>query len=307
MSRALMIAALIMAFVAGGLEPAGAAPSGTAISDPFQLGWPGYPPTVLADGRASTEIDCTPGSLQCVDRVVAEMQRRSDALGCTHDAVFAYVYLRTTQGYRQAVEDPNFFADNAFVNHEDAVFADTYFRAHDRFRAGALAEVPPAWRVAFHVAATKQVTGFGNMLLGMNAHINRDLPFVLNAIGLRDPRGASRKPDHDRVNDILAVVNRYVLFEVIQRYDPDAGAGQAPSTTMDAKSLQNLVTRWREQAWVNAQRLAAARTTSQRLDVARSIEEKAEATALGLQSAWAYRPGEDSGARDAYCAARAAS
>jgi hypothetical protein len=70
------------------------------------------------------------------------MQQRLDALGCQHDAVFALVYLLTTQEYRRAVEDPHFFADNAYVNHEDALFADFYFRAHDRFRAATLADVP---------------------------------------------------------------------------------------------------------------------------------------------------------------------
>jgi hypothetical protein len=317
MSRALIAAALVVLLVAAVPRPADAAPSGTPPrttptvptpnSDPFRLGWPAYTPVVPGDARASTEAGCTPGSTACVDNVVAEMQRRVASLGCSHDGVFGYVYLRTTQQYRQAVTDPAFFRDNAFVNHEDAVFADTYFRAQDGFRAGTLAEVPPAWRIAFHVASIRKVTSLGNMLLGMSAHINRDLPFVLNAIGLVDANGVSRKPDHDRVNDILAVVNRYALYEVSQRYDPTAGDGRSAATTMDYHALQNTVTRWREQAWTNATALAAARTPDARLTVARSIEAQAAATALGLQTSYAYGPGETSTPRDAYCAAHAAS
>jgi hypothetical protein len=298
-TRALMtVAALVFCITAAGTAPAGAS---TPHDDPFRLGWPAYAATVLADTTASTEIDCTPGSVACVDNVVVEMQRRVDQLGCAHEAVFAFVYLRTTQEYRRAVADPHFFADNAFVNHEDALFADTYFDAHDRYRAGALAQVPPAWRIAFHSSEQRQLSALGDMLLGMNAHINRDLPFVLHAIGLVDEEGRSRKADHDRVNDILALVNRYVLFEVSLRYDPTAIDGRTPATTMDARSLQSLVTRWREGAWRNAELLAAARTPAQRLQVARTIETQAGAMALSLLSTYANSPTTDVAARDAHC------
>jgi hypothetical protein len=309
MSRAVIAAALIAALVVGGSIPAvSAAPAPPdPLSDPFALGWPTYNPTVLADRAASTETGCVRGTVACVDNVVAAMQARLGPLGCAHDAVFALVYLRTTEEYRRAVSDPTFFADNAYVNHEDALFADTYLQAFDRFHAGNLAEVPPAWRIAFHAAGGKEVTSLGNMLLGMSAHINRDLPFVLNAIGLVSPQGVSRKADHDRVNAILAVVNRYALYEVSLRYDPTAGDGHAANTTMDSKSLQNLVTRWREQAWANAELLARARTPAQRLQVATAIETQAAATARSLRTSYRHGPGDDVAARDAFCAAHLAS
>ena len=55
----------------------------------------------------------------------------------------------------------------------------------------------PARGRSHDAAKGRQVTGLGNLLLGMNAHINRDLPFVLYSIGLTAPDGSSRKPDHD--------------------------------------------------------------------------------------------------------------
>jgi hypothetical protein len=165
--------------------------------------------------------------------------------------------------------------------------------------------VPPAWRITFYAARERKVTGLGDMLLGMNAHITRDLPFVLYAVGLVDASGVTRKADHDRVNDILAVVNGYALYEAALTFDPTIGDGHAPNTTMDSRSLQNLVTRWREQAWSDAQRLAAARTPAARLQVAKTIDDRAAASALGLLQTYRLSPGEDSSARDAYCAARA--
>ena len=38
---------------------------------------------------------------------------------CDHDGIFALAYLRTTEEYRRTIEDPTFFEDTAFVNHED--------------------------------------------------------------------------------------------------------------------------------------------------------------------------------------------
>ena len=108
------------------------------------------------------------------------MNRRFDPLAdsCDHDAIFALSYLRTTEEYRRTIEDPDFFEDTGFVNHEDAVFAAYYFDAYDDWRHDRTTEVPPAWRIAFQAADDGEVSAAGNMFLGMNAHIQRDLPFV---------------------------------------------------------------------------------------------------------------------------------
>src|SRR3546814_16118662 len=68
----------------------------------------------------------------------------------------------------------------------------------DDWHRGAVADVSPAWRIAIDSAERQAVTGTGSVFLGMNAHVNRDLPFVLAEIGLVNPDGTSRKPDHDR-------------------------------------------------------------------------------------------------------------
>jgi hypothetical protein len=301
--RALVSTVVVVVCVGVSATPVSALPGvPSPQDDPFFLNWPAFLPAVPVDFTASTENDCPRGTVGCVDNVVREMTRRLSHLACAHDAPFAFVYLRTTQEYRRAVEDPHFFADNAFVNHEDTVFADFYFRAYDRYRNGNLAEVPPAWRIAFQSADARKVTGMGDILLGMNAHINRDLPFVLNAIGLVGPQGASRKPDHDKVNAVLAVVTEYVLQEAAARYDPTIDDGDVPFTTLDQEVLLSLVQAWREVAWRNAELLSAAPTLADRLNVARLIEDQAAATALTLRTTYAYGLLRNSSSRDAYCA-----
>jgi hypothetical protein len=268
---------------------AGVAPSAAGTyDDPFYLGWPTFVPAVPTDFEASTEKDCKKGSVQCVDKVIREMTRRYNAIGCHHDSAFAFTYLLTTEEYRRAVEDPDFFTDNAFVNHQDVVFADVYFEAHDDWRAGRVDEVPPAWRVAFDAADRQAVSGMGSILLGMNGHVNRDLPFVLHAIGLVKPDGTTRKVDHDRVNAFLNAVNKYLLNEAARYLDPTIDDGDVPGTTIDNSAAVQLLFTWREQAWRNAERLATAGSDAERLRIAQEIEEAAAYEGLMIRTAYAY-------------------
>jgi hypothetical protein len=244
---------------------------------------------------------CADGAPSCVDETIATMRARFAVLGqqCDHRAVFALAYLRTTQTYKWARDLPGFFADTAWVNHEDALFAEYYFNAYDNWAAGRRTSVPAAWLAAFDAARDRRVTGAGDVLLGMNAHINRDLPYVLAAIGLTRPDGTSRKPDHDKVNEFLATVVDPLLAELVARFDPTGfDIGLVPDAL-----LQQIVS-WREQAWRNAERLAAAATPLARAIVVLDIESSAAAQAAFLTTLTSYLPPlSTTGPRDAHCAA----
>ena len=197
------------------------------------------------------------------------MQRRFDPLAqsCDHDSIFALAYLRTTEEYRRTIEDPTFFEDTPFVNHEDAVFARLYFDAYDAWHAGPPPTSPPAWAIAFQAAADRAVTAQGNLSLGINAHVQRDLPFALAGIGLVKPDGSSRKPDHDRVNVFLNRVTDDLYAEIARRFDPTIDDANLPGTADDAGVFQ-LIPTWREIAWRNAERLVTPPRPRQRAQVA---------------------------------------
>ena len=199
-------------------------------------------------------------------------------------------YLRTTQEYRRSVADGTFFQDTNFVNHQDAVFAEMYFEAYDAWHEGDAPGTPPAWRVAFDAADRGLVTGTGNLLLGMSAHVNRDLAFVLAEIGLVRPDGSSRKDDHDKVNEFLNRVMEPLLAEAAARFDPTVDDGQLPWTTLDETALLQMLVGWREAAWRNAERLVAAPTPAARAQVAADIEAFAEAEGKAIVAATAYGP-----------------
>ena len=144
------------------------------------------------------------------------------------------------------------------------------------------------------------MSGQGNLLMSMNAHINRDMPFLLEALGLTDPKGASRKPDHDRGNRVLHPLYDDVLRELAARYDPTVDDIDAPGTLYDDTAIFQILQGWREGVWRNAELLAAADTIQQRRAVAEYIENYALGIAQMIKSGTTI---SDSSARDAHCAA----
>jgi hypothetical protein len=141
-----------------------------------------------------------------VAEVVAKMQDRLDRLPASkqHRAAFLGTYLRTTVAVGKAVEDAA-FEDPDWVEHWDAEFAELYLQAHDADLAGEL--VPRPWRLAFDAPA--ELPALRHVLLGINAHVNYDLPQAMLAVISPDDFTDSvlitrRQRDHERIDGVLA-------------------------------------------------------------------------------------------------------
>ena len=141
-----------------------------------------------------------------IDYAVAELQRRLDELPAGLDVrrTFIATYLRTTVAVGRAI-DKAFFEDPAWVARWDAVFAGLFLVAHDADLRGA---VPPRpWRLAF--GASPELRPLQHLLLGINAHINYDLPQALLAVISDEEFGDSvlierRRRDHERIDGVLS-------------------------------------------------------------------------------------------------------
>ncbi len=281
-------------------------PARAMADDNILVDWSSLVPGLTDQYDPNSANECVSGKVKCVDATIKEMTKRFNPLAssCDHRALFSLLYLRVTQQYRQAVSDPNFFEDNAFVNHEDAVFAKYYFTPMDAYNHGDMGNVPQAWQIALNAATNKQVTGEGDLLLGVNAHVQRDLPFVLEAIGLVKPDGSSRKPDHDKVNQILYDAYEPAITEGAQRFDPSVNVTlPGPLQALGYQTFFQAVEGWREGAWRNAERLASAPDAAARAVVAQQIEDYAASQAeliKSLSPTTPTPPGQVS--RDAYCA-----
>ena len=265
--------------------------------NPRQIGFP-------SNAEPNRRADCAGASRRCIDRTLGEMWRRFHTVvpSCDDNNVFSLTYIRVTEDIRAGL-DEGFYEDEAWINRLDALFARPYFLAYDNFRAGRTALVPPAWRIAFGSSRASEVEGIGNLLLAMNAHVNRDFPFALYHAGLVDGQGRSRKAEHDSGNERLRALYKPMLRELARRFDETIDDYDLPGVVADDEAFFSLLVEWRESAWQNAQRLADAGSNAERRQVAQSIEEYAVAQAESIYAGSAYLPGESTAARDARCAA----
>lgn len=241
---------------------------------------------------------CRRATIRCIDVQLREMRRLQQTLGCDHRAVFATTYLTLTREIRrEAARRPSIFRDLPYLYREVAMFASFYFRALRADRAGR--RVPEAWRIAFATARSGEVNAGQDMLLGINAHVQADMPFVMARLGLVDPGGRSRKPDHDVGNDVLAAAYQRVIDAVTNRYDPLLATTNASWNPVEDIAALELVRGWRENVWRNAERLIAAPDRESRAAVARDIQDSAATWARLM--ATPQQPGYRA-TRDAYCA-----
>ena len=141
-----------------------------------------------------------------VDSVVWDMKSRLDDL--THEQEYLREFLgthqRTTLAVGKAVDD-GYFEDPAWVEGWDVAFAELYLDALDAYLSGGTP--PRPWRLAFD--APPDLPALRHVLLGINAHVNYDLPqallVVISEADFTDSSlMASRRRDHERIDSVLA-------------------------------------------------------------------------------------------------------
>lgn len=283
------------------MASASASAQGESAYDDWNPDLIGFPSNTPDSPRAN----CAGGSTQCIDRTIGEMWRRFHAVvpSCEHNAVFSLTYLRVTEDIRNGI-DEGFYPDLHWIDKLDAMFARVYFLTYRNWLAGRRALVPGAWRTAFDTAHEESVEGIGNLLLSMNAHINRDFPFMLYHAGLVNSDGSSKKDEHDSGNERLRALYKPMLTELANRFDESIDDYDVPGTSADDEAIFQILVGWRETAWQNAVRLADASSDAERREIAASIEDYADSQAQFILGGSAYGPGEDSTARNAQCAER---
>ena len=295
--RAMCVAVSVAAIGAGAI----ASPGGAGADVP-NISWTELLPALpSAPQRAPNRVaHCRKASVECVRFQIERMEALQARFGCDHKGVFATTYLELTKVLFEKVKaDPEYFVWPRFFFREDALFANVYFRTVRAWELGR--PVPPAWRIAFETAERGEVTGAQDMLLGINAHVQNDMPFVLAQLGLRDRQGTSRKPDHDKANDALATGYEPVVREVGGRFDETMSLTNPDWLFIEDIAGLELVRVWREQVWRNAERLVNARTDAQRRQIAAEIQAYAAGWASGIAAVQV--PGLRA-ARDEYCASR---
>ena len=141
-----------------------------------------------------------------IDDVVDAMRSRLAALppGASAQRVFLDTYCRTTIAVGKAIRG-GLFEDPSWVERWDVAFADLYLAALDGDLAGTAVARP--WRVAFD--APSALPPLRHVLLGINAHINYDLPQALLAVITDSEFGdpgviERRRRDNERIDGVLS-------------------------------------------------------------------------------------------------------
>jgi hypothetical protein len=174
---------------------------------------------------------------------------------------FNHLYLRVTLGVRAAMTTSTSFRDTAFLERLDIVFADLYF---DALAAGdgRPDAAPPAWRPLLSLRTAAHVHPLQFALAGMNAHINRDLPWgivtVFEQMGGAPRPADTRHDDFERVNAILETVEGQIKDEFATGVIATVDALTAP---VDDRLAIFSVRAARDTAWTNAQVLWALKPT----------------------------------------------
>jgi len=144
---------------------------------------------------------------EAVDELIARMVALLALLEADGDPArfFLGTYLRITRAVGTAVAD-GLFEDPSWVAGWDVDFAGFYLDALEAYRRDP-ATAPAPWREAFGAKAT--LPPQGHVLLGVNAHINFDLPqSLVRVISDEDFAApsvlATRERDHERIDGVLS-------------------------------------------------------------------------------------------------------
>ncbi|MFN7923929.1 MAG: DUF5995 family protein [Bryobacteraceae bacterium] len=167
-----------------------------------------------------------------------------------HRGVFVAAYVQITLGVGEKIRQ-GAFRDNVWVERYLVAFANLYRGALEAFEGGDLAHCPKAWQIAFNAAVKGETSVLQDLVLGMNAHINGDLPLALVAAGI-GPDRALRKADHLAVNAILEAHTDQVQDSVAKLYAPVLAALDFAGGRTDELVAGFAIEKARESAWRKA-------------------------------------------------------
>jgi len=177
--------------------------------------------------------------------------------------VFASAYLQITLAVAAKIRE-GFFQDNAWTERYLAAFARLYKDALDAWDRGDQGGVPKAWRIAFQANTDRTSTVLQDLILGVNAHVNHDLPLALFEVGI-EPDREMRHADHTAVNEVLRAATDKLQESVEARYAPVLRAFDLAAGRFDENVANFSVTKAREEAWRAAEGLTDARSDIGRL------------------------------------------
>ncbi len=184
--------------------------------------------------------------------------------------LFVMAYVATTGTIAQWIEQ-GVFGDCAAMTRYVIAFANEYRRALADRVAGNHSSVPIAWQQSFD-ACDERSGVFQCLMLGINAHMKRDLPYAVIAAGI-DVDSTDCYEDYVRIDDVLRLNMPLVRRRIADAYGAELSFTQRWFGGLADAGMARDFKRARQDSWEFAQLLARAETESARALVDRTIEE----------------------------------
>jgi hypothetical protein len=204
--------------------------------------------------------------IERMEGLLARLEASPETRG---NAFFLATYLRTTKAVADDIA-AGAFVDTEWTEAWDIAFASLYLDAVEQWANSGGA--PEPWRVAFAAAhGPERLPPLRHVLLGMNAHINYDLPQALLAViadeEFDDPGLiAPRRVDHEHIDEILASRVKAEDLELRKIEEPgDRTWLDRALTPFNRRATRQFLKESRRKVWRNALLLSQARRAG-RLD-----------------------------------------
>lgn len=169
--------------------------------------------------------------------------------------------------------DQGVFLDNQAMARYVVAFGNEYRRAVADSVAGERDRIPVAWQQSFD-ACDEGSSVFQCLMLGVNAHINRDLPYAVIEAGV-DVNCTRCSQDYFRVDDVMRLSIPLVRRRIASAYGADLPLTQRWFGRLVDAGMARAIRQTRRNSWTHAQLLARAETESARAHVDQMIEEYA--------------------------------
>jgi hypothetical protein len=198
------------------------------------------------------------------DTLIGQMEEINDRLTVDRDErrYFHGAYLRSTKAVLAEAEAGGFI-DGEWAERWGRAFAHLYLDAFTAWERGD--DVPAPWRVTFEASSDPDIIPLRHSLLGINAHINYDLPQAFLAVITDEEFGdaglmARRAADHAHVDSILVSRVREEDKRMARLEDPgDRSIVDRLMSPFNRAGTKRLLKEGREKVWHNTFLLSAAR------------------------------------------------
>ncbi len=187
-----------------------------------------------------------------IERLRSAARDAEDASG-----YFAAMYARVTDRVQHAITDGR-FGDGERMARFARAFADWYLGPRHGTRP-----TPACWKAAGDVVDDHGLLIVQHLLLGINAHVNHDLPQVVVELAGVGESLDELRPDFDAINDILAETQPAILRDLGRV----SGWTQLAAARGGRRLFSFSLDRARAQAWHAAERLHRLDDASRARDV----------------------------------------